>query len=986
MGERGIAIQSFRSSLAPPRWSGWGALGAAYAVALVAGDLALGHAAILAALLVLAPLACALLGGWADAAAVAVLAFVAAVATTVWDHDFGTVALVGIAVVALGGTLAVLVALLRASSEVNLVRFRLLDAVAGVGTEAADVATTVARLLDIVTPRFADVAAVDTVVDGDQRRLGARAGGDAAAAALLRARAMGPDEPAGTTRAIRTGQSRLIEGLAAEALAQIAADEHDLELLRGLQMRSAMVVPLRARGTIIGALSLAFGASGRCYSDEDLAFAEVLAGRVALALDNAGLTRELSAAERRLDLVLDGLAEAVTVTDRAGRISYANDAAVELLCADSAQQLYDSEPGETMARFAVYDEAGRPVDRQRLPGTRALAGELDPEPLLVRNVVKATGEERWLFNKTTTIFDDEGRPERVVNVIENVTEAKRAELAQRLLARASDALASSLDYEETLQRVAEVAVPVLADWCGVDLPGRGGLVQPVAVAHVEPEKVVLARRLRSQYPVALDEPGGLAEVIRGGDSQITSDIPDQAVAAYARDAEHLEMLRAVGLASIMIVPLRAGGRALGALTLARTDPIRKFNQADLALAEELARRAASAVLNARLYTEHTAIAQTLQRGLRPPELREIPGFRSATLYRPAGELNEVGGDFYDVFPAGDGWMVVVGDVAGQGAAAATLTGLARYTLRSVGQITGDPARAARHLNDTLRDRPEMALCTAICAQIERGADATAAMTIANCGHPRPVLIRNGKATEIGPPGTMAGAFDDVEWSCAAIELRPEDTVVFYTDGVLDTVGEDSRFGDERLLDALRLAPADPRQLVDYVAATLQAFQRGDQRDDTAMVALQFVGAGATAQEHGGVRYGNPGGRTDEIQVIRAIYDAFARRDVEAALRHVAQDAEIIVPGTAAAAGRTGPYRGHDGVRQYFEDAGRVWHELTLRADDIRATGTGVVVFGEVTGRSGGETLRRRVIWTWKLRDGKAVSLRVNDIGEAQPVT
>jgi ketosteroid isomerase-like protein len=130
-------------------------------------------------------------------------------------------------------------------------------------------------------------------------------------------------------------------------------------------------------------------------------------------------------------------------------------------------------------------------------------------------------------------------------------------------------------------------------------------------------------------------------------------------------------------------------------------------------------------------------------------------------------------------------------------------------------------------------------------------------------------------------------------------------------------------------------------------------------------------------------YGNAGGHDGEIATVRAIYAAFARGDLEAALRHIDEDAEVILPATAAAAGRTAPYRGHDGVRQYFADAQRVWEDLEVHADDLRATGTSVVVFGHVTGRAGGEVLRRRVLWTWKLRDGKAVSLRVNDIGEAR---
>lgn len=119
----------------------------------------------------------------------------------------------------------------------------------------------------------------------------------------------------------------------------------------------------------------------------------------------------------------------------------------------------------------------------------------------------------------------------------------------------------------------------------------------------------------------------------------------------------------------------------------------------------------------------------------------------------------------------------------------------------------------------------------------------------------------------------------------------------------------------------------------------------------------------------------------EVATVRAIYEAFARRDVEAALEHIAEDCELIVPGTARLTGRSAPYRGPAGVRQYFADAERVWTELTLHADDIRAATDGVVVFGHVDGRQGDEVLRRRVLWLWQLRAGKAVRVRANDLGD-----
>jgi ketosteroid isomerase-like protein len=128
-------------------------------------------------------------------------------------------------------------------------------------------------------------------------------------------------------------------------------------------------------------------------------------------------------------------------------------------------------------------------------------------------------------------------------------------------------------------------------------------------------------------------------------------------------------------------------------------------------------------------------------------------------------------------------------------------------------------------------------------------------------------------------------------------------------------------------------------------------------------------------------YGTPGEVAREVATVRAIYDAFGRRDVEAALEHIAEDCRVDLPATAGLAGRSDPYRGRDGVRRYFADAERIWSELTLHADDIRATGSGVAVFGRVEGRQGGQAVRRRVLWLWQVEDGKAVSVRANDIGD-----
>ncbi len=303
----------------------------------------------------------------------------------------------------------------------------------------------------------------------------------------------------------------------------------------------------------------------------------------------------------------------------------------------------------------------------------------------------------------------------------------------------------------------------------------------------------------------------------------------------------------------LVVPLVAGGARRGTATLGRARP---FSADERRLAEELGQRAGLAVLNARLSAERAEITRDLQEGLRPPELTPVPGLRTATLYRPAGELNDVGGDFYDAFPTAGAWNVYIGDVAGQGARAATLTGLTRYTLRSIAQHAGALHDAIAAVNRALVEQPEMALCTIAALSLQHGPGDALTLSSLSAGHPLPLLIRDGTVREVGASGPIAGVFEDAAWDTVRTPLLQGDTVVLYTDGVLDTVGVEERFGDERLLRLLDGAPADPAAVVARIDAALAAFQSGPQRDDTAIVvitvddapalAAAIVGAHATA--------------------------------------------------------------------------------------------------------------------------------------------
>ena len=345
-----------------------------------------------------------------------------------------------------------------------------------------------ARLLELVVPAFADIATLDSISpDGELRRIGSRVDAprrrEELEAALLR-RSPLPDAPVGLPRAIVSAESQLLPSVTDEQLRMIASSDEDFELLRALELRSALFIPLRARGRTVGALALGVGTSGRSYGEDDLRYAEILSGHLALALDNATLSQTVTGLERRLEATLTNLAEAVLVRDPDGQIVFANSAAARLLSVGSVREVTDAARGELMALFDVFDEAGRSLRLADLPAARAARGEV-PEPLLVRNVIRATGEERWLLNKATPVFDADGSLSLIVSVIEDLTEVKRAELAQRLLAEAGQELSSSLDYAHTLQQVAKLTVPGLADRCAVAMRGDGGALAQVALAPAD---------------------------------------------------------------------------------------------------------------------------------------------------------------------------------------------------------------------------------------------------------------------------------------------------------------------------------------------------------------------------------------------------------------------------------------------------------------------------------------------------------------------
>jgi PAS domain S-box-containing protein len=317
---------------------------------------------------------------------------------------------------------------------------------------------------------------------------------------------------------------------------------------------------------------------------------------------------------------LDHVGDGVTVQDPSGRLVYANAAAAQALGFASPGELLAAPAGEVVGRFDLFDEDGQPFPVENLPGRRALRGE--PESAVtLRFRVRETGEERWSIVRSSPVTDAAGNVLYAVNVWQDATAQRRAEAAQRFLAEAGEALATSLDVEATLSNIARLAVPRLADWCVVHLVQEDGSVSQLAVAHIDPERVAWARRLQEQYPADPDVDQGVVRAVRTGRSELVPEVTDAMLASVARDPEHLAMLRLVGLTSAVIVPMIARERSVGAISFAAAESGHRYDEQDLELTQELARRAALAVDNARLYDAeraarlHAEEAQVRFRGL-----------------------------------------------------------------------------------------------------------------------------------------------------------------------------------------------------------------------------------------------------------------------------------------------------------------------------------------------------------------------------------
>lgn len=417
------------------------------------------------------------------------------------------------------------------------------------------------------------------------------------------------------------------------------------------------------------------------------------------------------------------------------------------------------------------------------------------------------------------------------------TEAARLTAAKlTFLATASAELASSLDYERTLTAVAELAVPVLADWCAVQVL-QDGRLRTLAATHVDPAKVEVARQLQERYPVDMTATSGAPNVVRTGVSELLADIPDELLVAGARDEEHLRAIRELGLRSALVVPLTTNGRILGTITLIYAESGRRYCEADLAFAEDLAHRAAMAIDNSELHTQTHEAAVRLQRAVLPDALPDVAGWEIAAHYSPA-DRTEVGGDFYDCLALPDGRLaLVVGDVIGRGVQAASQMAAVRSALRAFISLDPDPGTVVSSLDRMFAAFEMSQFVTLAYAVVDTDRDE---LSMVNAGHLPPLMLAPDGSVAILPvPASLPLGVGPDDRTPTVVAMPPGSCVALFTDGLVERRDEDIDVGVGRLSDQLRAGTGRP--LVDVMQSLVTALHDDDRQDDvTVLLARRFL--------------------------------------------------------------------------------------------------------------------------------------------------
>ncbi|MFF7592463.1 SpoIIE family protein phosphatase [Kitasatospora purpeofusca] len=443
------------------------------------------------------------------------------------------------------------------------------------------------------------------------------------------------------------------------------------------------------------------------------------------------------------------------------------------------------------------DLAARPTGRSVLDGSALrslLTVPLKVEGRLIGSLGIATAAPGRYDNEDALRL--QSAADRLALAVEStrLTELERLRRGSlSFLVEASDLLAGTLEHEQTLALMAQMAVPTLASWCAVYTNGDHGAPASLAfVLHEDEDRIDPLRALLDKTSVPDTGPTHGARFWAGP--------TETADGSGFADEPGLGGL----LGETVVLPLTARNRVIGLLALGTPAGVR-FRQEVLELAEDLSRRAALALDNSRLYSERTATSQALQRSLLPPDLPDIPGVEVDVYYQAAGEGNEVGGDFYDLFPIREGtYGFAIGDVCGTGPEAASVTGLARHSLRLLAREGLDAPQVLSRLNTAILDEGSRSrFLTLLYGELTPRPDGSTELSMVCAGHPLPLRLRtDGRVDRAATPQPLLGVMEELDLTAEHLVLHPGEVLLCVTDGVTERREGRRMLGDDGLAEVL----------------------------------------------------------------------------------------------------------------------------------------------------------------------------------------
>jgi serine phosphatase RsbU (regulator of sigma subunit)/PAS domain-containing protein len=492
------------------------------------------------------------------------------------------------------------------------------------------------------------------------------------------------------------------------------------------------------------------------------------------------------------------------------RTGKARTASCRILTADG--------PVDVALTAAAADLPGDPPVRivTALPGGAATAAADPPEP---------DGKAAKRPPRTAAKATAEGAIAAMTRRIDTITAVTRVLLDN-----------STFSEAVTLQRCARLLAGDIGDWVIIDVDRDGRLLRQFAAG---PRGIQADQPSRTARGIDPDPDSVPAQVHATGKSALLAHLDDPA--ALGRGPDGTPLVMTLGATSLICVPISDGTTGYGTLTLTRLAEKGPFGVADLGLAEELGRHLAIAIRVDRVFRQRSQVAEALQASLLPARLPSVPGLEFAAAYIGATHFQEISGDFYDVFKAGDaGWGIAVGDVCGKGQDAAAMTAAARHAIRALAHVHDAPADILAAANQVLvaEDYEDRFVTASLALLRQRGRRVQ--VRLGSCGHPGPAVVRaDGRVEILEGDGLPLGLFPDARPSDLEVELRQGDMLFFYTDGVTEARGADRSFFEDRLSDALAaVAGRSAAETVRAVQELVTTFSAGELKDDVTILAVR----------------------------------------------------------------------------------------------------------------------------------------------------